>query len=128
MPTNAMLSAKPMALPARHLSTKRPTRVPKFVELVTSLPRTASGKIRRAELQQVRQFILSNYLFTDDESKLVDAESLMQNGTMDSTGILELIMFLEETFGIKVGDDEMIPTNLDSVVNVVSFVERKQAA
>lgn len=78
--------------------------------------------------QQVRQFILSNYLFTDDESKLVDAESLMQNGTMDSTGILELIMFLEETFGIKVGDDEMIPTNLDSVVNVVSFVERKQAA
>ena len=56
--------------------------------------------------QQVRQFILSNYLFSDDESKLADAESLMQSGTMDSTGILELIMFLEETFEIKVGDDE----------------------
>jgi acyl carrier protein len=78
--------------------------------------------------QQVRQFILSNYLFTEDESKLSDAESLMQSGTMDSTGILELIMFLEETFDIKVGDDEMVPTNLDSVVNVVSFIERKQAA
>jgi acyl carrier protein len=78
--------------------------------------------------QQVRQFILGNYLFTDDETKLSDAESLMQSGTMDSTGILELIMFLEETFDIKVGDDEMVPTNLDSVVNVVSFVERKKAA
>ena len=78
--------------------------------------------------QQVRHFILTNYLFTDDESKLADAESLMQSGTMDSTGILELIMFLEEQFGIKVGDDEMVPANLDSVVNVVSFVERKQAA
>jgi acyl carrier protein len=78
--------------------------------------------------QQVRQFILSNYLFTDDESKLKDSESLMQSGTMDSTGILELIMFLEETFEIKVGDDEMVPANLDSVDNVVAFVNRKQAA
>lgn len=78
--------------------------------------------------QQVRHFILTNYLFTDDEQRLVDAESLSENGTMDSTGILELIMFLEETFGIKVADDEMIPANLDSVSNVVGFVERKQAA
>lgn len=78
--------------------------------------------------QQVRHFILTNYLFTEDEQRLADAESLMQNGTMDSTGILELIMFLEETFGIKVGDDEMVPANLDSVLNVVGFVERKQAA
>ena len=75
---------------------------------------------------QIRQFILNNYLFTDDESKLSDASSLMQTGTMDSTGILELIMFLEETFGIKVADDEMVPANLDSVDNVVSFIERKK--
>lgn len=78
--------------------------------------------------QQVRHFILTNYLFTEDQQRLADAESLMQNGTMDSTGILELIMFLEETFGIKVADDEMVPANLDSVLNVVGFVERKQAA
>lgn len=78
--------------------------------------------------QQVRKFILNNYLFTDDERKLSDSESLMQNGTMDSTGILELIMFLEESFGIKISDAEMIPANLDSVQNVVSFLERKQAA
>jgi acyl carrier protein len=78
--------------------------------------------------QQVRRFILTNYLFTEDEKKLVDGESLMQSGTMDSTGILELIMFLEEAFGIKVADEEMVPANLDSVQNVVAFVERKQAA
>ncbi|HVF18485.1 MAG TPA: acyl carrier protein [Steroidobacteraceae bacterium] len=76
---------------------------------------------------QIRQFILNNYLFTDDESKLSDESSLMQTGTMDSTGILELIMFLEENFGIKVADDEMIPANLDSVENVVSYVARKKA-
>jgi len=78
--------------------------------------------------QQVRTFILSNYLFTEDESKLSDSQSLMQSGAMDSTGILELIMFLEEKFAIKVADEEMVPANLDSVLNVVAFIERKQAA
>lgn len=78
--------------------------------------------------QQVRQFILANYLFTDDESKLSDSQSLLQSGAMDSTGILELIMFLEENLSLKVADAEMIPANLDSVDNVVGFVERKQAA
>lgn len=78
--------------------------------------------------QSVRDFILANYLFTDNQAKLSDSASLMQSGAMDSTGILELIMFLEEQFGIKVADEEMVPANLDSVVNVVSFVERKQAS
>ena len=76
---------------------------------------------------QVRSFILSNYLFTDDAKALEDSVSLMQGGTMDSTGILELIMFLEEKFGIKVADEEMVPANLDSVNNVVAFVDRKKA-
>jgi acyl carrier protein len=77
---------------------------------------------------QVRSFILTNYLFTDDAKALDDTASLMQGGTMDSTGILELIMFLEEKFGIKVADEEMVPANLDSVNNVVAFVDRKKAA
>jgi acyl carrier protein len=76
---------------------------------------------------KVRQFILTNYLFSEDEGKLADSQSLMDSGIMDSTGILELIMFLEETFGIKVADEEMIPANLDSVSNAVAFIERKQA-
>lgn len=77
--------------------------------------------------QQVRQFILANYLFTDDDGKLSDSQSLLQSGAMDSTGILELIMFLEEKLNVKVADAEMVPANLDSVDNVVSFVARKQA-
>lgn len=75
---------------------------------------------------QIRTFILGNYLFTEDQSRLADDESLMQGGTLDSTGILELIMFLEETFGIKVSDEEMIPANLDSVQSIVAYVGSKQ--
>lgn len=76
---------------------------------------------------QVRSFILTNYLFSEDQSRLLDGESLMQSGTLDSTGILELIMFIEETFGVKVADDEMIPANFDSVQSIVSYIERKQS-
>lgn len=77
--------------------------------------------------QKIREFILANYMFTDDQSRLPDEESFMQSGAMDSTGILELIMFIEESFGIKVADEEMIPANLDSVHNVTAFVQRKLA-
>jgi acyl carrier protein len=77
---------------------------------------------------EVRTFILGNYLFTDDPAALADGASLMQTGTMDSTGVLELIMFLEERFGLKVADEEMVPANLDSVDAIVAYVSRKQAA
>lgn len=77
--------------------------------------------------QQIRSFILQNYLFTEEDSKLSDTASLMDSGVMDSTGILELIMFLEERFLIKVADEEMIPANLDSVASAAAFVERKQS-
>lgn len=77
---------------------------------------------------QVRGFILSNYLFTEDQAALADGVSLMESGTMDSTGVLELIMFLEEKIGLKVADEEMVPENLDSVDAIVAFVGRKQQA
>ena len=76
--------------------------------------------------QKVRQFILKNYLFSTDESALKDDVSLMQAGIIDSTGVLELIMFLEEQFGLKVADEEMTPENLDSVDRIVGFVGRKR--
>lgn len=77
---------------------------------------------------QLRSFLLDNYLFTDDESALDDQSSFLEEGTLDSTGILELVMFLEETFGIKIADEEMVPDNLDSVAAALAFVQRKQAA
>jgi acyl carrier protein len=76
----------------------------------------------------VRDYILQNYLFTADASALRDDVSLMQAGVIDSTGVLELVMFLQERFGIEVADEEMLPENLNSVDAIVAFVRRKSAA
>lgn len=76
---------------------------------------------------KIREFVLKSYLFTTDASALANDASFMQNGIMDSTGILELIMFLHDEFGVDVHDDEMVPENLDSVNNVVAFVKLKSA-
>jgi acyl carrier protein len=76
----------------------------------------------------VKDFILKNYLFTSDEKALEDGASLLGTGIMDSTGALELIMFLEESLGIKVQDSEMVPDNLDSVDKITAFATRKMAA
>jgi acyl carrier protein len=75
--------------------------------------------------EKVRGFILDNFLFTDDQSVLSSEDSFMDRGIIDSTGILEVIFFLKEEFNVQVEDDEMIPENLDSVKNVVAFVEKK---
>lgn len=74
---------------------------------------------------KIKNYILENYLFTDDQSALKDGDSFLQQGIIDSTGILEVVFFLEEEFGVKVEDEEMVPENLDSVDNLVAFVDRK---
>jgi acyl carrier protein len=76
--------------------------------------------------QKIRKFILENYLFTGDESALKNDDSFLGRGIIDSTGILEVIGYLNEELGIKVEDKEMIPDNLDSVNRSVAFVGRKQ--
>ena len=78
----------------------------------------------RAEL---RRFILANYLLTRDESLLGYGESLTERGILDSTGALELVMHLEERYGIKVQDDELHPDNLDSIEKIAAFIERKRS-
>jgi len=80
-----------------------------------------------AELkQQVRSFIESNFI-VDPALGLKDDDSLLQLQIVDSTGFLELIHFIEDTFGVKVADDEMVPDNLETIDNIVRFVERKRA-
>jgi acyl carrier protein len=76
--------------------------------------------------KEMREFIISNFLFGDAAS-LKDDTSFLDSGIIDSTGMLELIMFLESNCGIKVEPEEMLPENLDSINRVVSFVERKAA-
>lgn len=78
----------------------------------------------RAEL---RQFIAENFLLTSDAASLGDADSLTDRGILDSTGALELVMHLEERYGVTVQDDELHPDNLDSVDRIAAFIERKRA-
>lgn len=77
---------------------------------------------------KIKNYVLENYLFTDDQSALNDGDSFLQQGIIDSTGILEVVFFLEEEFGVKVEDEEMVPENLDSVDNLVTFLGRKTKA
>ncbi|HKE49016.1 MAG TPA: acyl carrier protein [Rhodanobacteraceae bacterium] len=73
---------------------------------------------------KVRGYILQNLLFTDDASQLPDDVSLLERGIIDSTGVLEIVMYLEETFGIKVKDSDMLPENFDRVDSIARFVAR----
>jgi acyl carrier protein len=77
---------------------------------------------------KVTDFIVANYLFGDAKRKPTDGDSLIENGIVDSTGVLELIEFLESSFGIKVEDSETVPKNLDSIASITSFVSGKMAA
>jgi acyl carrier protein len=74
---------------------------------------------------QVWQFVTSNF-YVADVASLSDEASLLDRGIIDSTGVLELIEFLETTFGIKVDDAEMIPENLDSIARITTFIDRKK--
>jgi acyl carrier protein len=79
------------------------------------------------DVSTVKTFIINNYLFGNG-SKLEDnSVSFLDTGIMDSTGILELISFLEETYSININDDEMLPENLDSLANLEAFIGRKMA-
>lgn len=75
---------------------------------------------------QVRNFIIENYMFERD-LPLAESDSLMGNGIIDSTGVLQLVGHLEETYGISVADDELIPDNLDSIANITAYLSRKTA-
>jgi acyl carrier protein len=77
--------------------------------------------------QRIRDFILDSFLLTDDPSALNDTDSFLDKGIIDSTGVLELVMFLEDEFGVTVDDAELIPENLDSVTRLSTFVSRKKA-
>lgn len=73
---------------------------------------------------QIKDFIVENYLFGDDEG-LEENTSFLDEGIVDSTGILELIEYISEEFSITVEDEELIPENLDSINNVTAFIGRK---
>lgn len=75
---------------------------------------------------KIKEFIIENFLF-GEANGLQDETSFLEEGIIDSTGVLELVTFLEEDFGIQVADEELIPENLDSINNVAAYLERKAA-
>ena len=77
--------------------------------------------------QELRQFIIDNFLFGEESEafSFSDEDSLLELAIIDSTGILELVAFLEQRYGIAIADDELAPGNLDSVSRLTTFVQRK---
>lgn len=76
--------------------------------------------------EKIRMFITTNF-YVADASSLTDDDSLLDRGIVDSTGVLEVVAFVEQEFGIVVADDEMLPENLDSIACITAFVRRKGA-
>ena len=75
--------------------------------------------------EQVRAFVTSNF-YVADPAALNDGASLLDRGIIDSTGVLEVIFFIEENFGITVEDSEMLPENLDSIERITNFIACKK--
>ena len=72
----------------------------------------------------VRTFVVENYLFGSD-GEMNDDDSFLESGIIDSTGVLELVAFLEKHFDLKVENDELTTDNLDSINQVVAYIQRK---
>jgi acyl carrier protein len=75
----------------------------------------------------IKTFILENFMLGRNREELEDSVSLLDMGIIDSTGILELVEFVEKSYGVKIEDNELVPENLDSIDNLVTFIGRKTA-
>ncbi len=76
----------------------------------------------------VRAFVVENFLFGDASQAPADDASLIENDIIDSTGVLELVAFIEERFGVTMADADIVPANLDSLDRIAAFVAAKSAA
>jgi acyl carrier protein len=76
---------------------------------------------------QIRRYVAQNFLFSDNGFELSDDASFLEEGIVDSTGVLELVLFVEDTYNIEVDDDEIVPDNFDSVGSLAAFIERETA-
>jgi acyl carrier protein len=77
--------------------------------------------------KRIRQYIADNFLFSDDGYQLPDDASFLEEGIVDSTGVLELVMFVEETFDVAVEDEDIVPENFDSVSRLAAYIRCKIA-
>lgn len=73
----------------------------------------------------LREYIVENFLFGDTETVFADDDSFMEEGILDSTGILDIISHVENSYNIKIDDDEILPENLDSLDKMETFIKSK---
>jgi acyl carrier protein len=78
--------------------------------------------------QEIRDFLAANFFLGQDPGALQTSSSLIEAGLIDSTGVLELVGFLEEQYDIRIEDDDLTPENLDSIDNILAYVASKRAA
>ena len=74
---------------------------------------------------KIRGFIVENFLFGADDGSLKDGDSFLESGIIDSTGILEVVGFVEDEFDFDVNDEDLVPENFDSIDRLVAYIERK---
>lgn len=77
--------------------------------------------------EKIYNFLEENVMLDTEEENISDDESFMENGIIDSTGILELVSYIEEEFGFEVADDELVPDNFDSVNKLTEYINKKTA-
>ena len=89
----------------------------------------ADTNVKQSDVKpKLKEFLISNFLFSEDTVQFTDDDSFLEKGIIDSTGILELIEYLEDTYSVAIEDNELIAENLDSMNNVESFIFRKLRA
>ena len=76
--------------------------------------------------KQLKKYIIDNFLLEDNSMNLDDDDSFLENRIIDSTGVLELVLFIEKTFNITVEDEELVPDNLDSLDKLAFYIEKKE--
>lgn len=79
-------------------------------------------------VNQLKEFIIENFLFGDSSYDLTSEASLIENDIIDSTGVMELVLFLEDELRLEITDEDIIPANLDSIDKIVAFITRKKAS
>lgn len=77
---------------------------------------------------EIRAFVVENFLFGQDDEAMTVQSSLVESGIIDSMGVAEIVAHIESRYGVTVGDDELVPDNLDSIARIAAFVTRKKQA
>lgn len=76
---------------------------------------------------QIRHYVVENLLFGSSGVDLHDSTSFLKQGIVDSTGVVELVLFVEEAFGIEVDDDDIVPDNFDSIGNLAAYIAQQRS-